>query len=251
MNDASPTSLVRYDAMCRAIDAAFEVDEVKDIRDKAAALEQLAAVRGHCFWFPQSCGVYVFDHPEGVLYVGESRNLRKRLTSGHERGYLRRSIDVRCRALVCANHKQVERWLIAELMPVLNGISEQTRRRRPRMPHKTPEEVDSDTGHMWSELFGADDWSRTFDPTARIARGHLAFRYEPRSKPSEPELFEGLQLRYPVVHGHDEEPRYVLRDLLSDTDVGWNVSRLRAGGQAKPDHADALEAWNASRRASA
>ena len=42
MNDASPTSLVRYDAMCRAIDAAFEVDEVKDIRDKAIALETYA-----------------------------------------------------------------------------------------------------------------------------------------------------------------------------------------------------------------
>jgi hypothetical protein len=36
------TSLVRYDAMCRAIDAAHEVDEVKDIRDKAAALEHYA-----------------------------------------------------------------------------------------------------------------------------------------------------------------------------------------------------------------
>ena len=42
MNDASPTNLVRYDAMCRAIDAAFEVDEVKDIRDKAIALETYA-----------------------------------------------------------------------------------------------------------------------------------------------------------------------------------------------------------------
>jgi hypothetical protein len=31
--------LVRYDAMCRAIDAAYKVDEVKDIRDKAIALE--------------------------------------------------------------------------------------------------------------------------------------------------------------------------------------------------------------------
>lgn len=29
----------RYDAMCRAIDAAYEVDEVKDIRDKARAME--------------------------------------------------------------------------------------------------------------------------------------------------------------------------------------------------------------------
>ena len=31
-----------YDAMCRAIDAAFEVDEVKDIRDKARAFEVYA-----------------------------------------------------------------------------------------------------------------------------------------------------------------------------------------------------------------
>lgn len=33
------SQLIRYDAMCRAIDAAYEVDEVKDIRDKAVALE--------------------------------------------------------------------------------------------------------------------------------------------------------------------------------------------------------------------
>lgn len=39
MNDAGPTSLVRYDEMCRAIDAAYEVDEVKHIRDQAIAWE--------------------------------------------------------------------------------------------------------------------------------------------------------------------------------------------------------------------
>jgi hypothetical protein len=33
------TQLVRYDAMVRAIAVAYEVDEVKDIRDKALALE--------------------------------------------------------------------------------------------------------------------------------------------------------------------------------------------------------------------
>src|SRR4051812_22892240 len=32
-------SLLRYDEMCRAIDAAYEVDEVSDIRDKARAIE--------------------------------------------------------------------------------------------------------------------------------------------------------------------------------------------------------------------
>jgi hypothetical protein len=36
---ALSTGLVRYDAMCRPIDAAYEVEEVKDIHDKARALE--------------------------------------------------------------------------------------------------------------------------------------------------------------------------------------------------------------------
>ena len=39
MNDTAPFPLVRYDEMCRAIDAAYQVDEVKDIRDKARAME--------------------------------------------------------------------------------------------------------------------------------------------------------------------------------------------------------------------
>lgn len=37
--EAPANQLVRYDEMCRAIGAAYEVDEVKQIRDKAVALE--------------------------------------------------------------------------------------------------------------------------------------------------------------------------------------------------------------------
>src|SRR4051812_40340463 len=33
------SDLVRYDEMCRPIDAAYEVDEVKAVRDKAKAME--------------------------------------------------------------------------------------------------------------------------------------------------------------------------------------------------------------------
>jgi hypothetical protein len=41
LSDAMPeTGLVRYDAMCRAIDAAYEIDEVKDIHDRAVAIER-------------------------------------------------------------------------------------------------------------------------------------------------------------------------------------------------------------------
>jgi hypothetical protein len=43
--DDPGTGLVRYDAMCRAIDAAYEVDEVKAIHDTAAML-QAADARG-------------------------------------------------------------------------------------------------------------------------------------------------------------------------------------------------------------
>jgi hypothetical protein len=38
------SELVRYDAMCRAIDAAFEVDEVKAIHDQAQMLQAAARV---------------------------------------------------------------------------------------------------------------------------------------------------------------------------------------------------------------
>ena len=38
------SELVRYDAMCRAIDAAYAVDEVKAIHDKAAMLQAAARV---------------------------------------------------------------------------------------------------------------------------------------------------------------------------------------------------------------
>jgi hypothetical protein len=42
VHQTKPASLVRYDAMCRAIEAAYEVDEVKTIRDQAIALETYA-----------------------------------------------------------------------------------------------------------------------------------------------------------------------------------------------------------------
>jgi hypothetical protein len=41
---AQVTELVRYDAMCRAIDAAYAVDEVKAIHDQAAMLQAAARV---------------------------------------------------------------------------------------------------------------------------------------------------------------------------------------------------------------
>ena len=111
--------LVRYDAMCRAIDAAYEVDEVKDIRDKARAVASLESANDlYPCLPPRLPGVYVFDGMAGALYVGESRNLRK----------------------------QVERWLIDELKPSLNGVSEHMRGMQPRDSRSFDE--------IWDEFFG-------------------------------------------------------------------------------------------------
>ena len=138
--------LVRYDAMCRAIDAAYEVDEVKDIRDKARAVASLESANDlYPCLPPRLPGVYVFDGMAGALYVGESRDLRNRLR-GHERGYLRRQVGVRLRMIVCRNHKQVERWLIDELKPSLNGVSEHMRGMQPRDSRSFDE--------IWDEFFG-------------------------------------------------------------------------------------------------
>jgi len=61
------------------------------------------------------------------------------------------------------------------------------------------------------------------------------------------ERFTGvLQQRYPGARSGG----YVLRDSMSAEDVNFNVRRLRKEGGAKLDHADALELWDRTRRAS-
>jgi hypothetical protein len=51
------TKLVKYDAMCRAIDAAYKVDEVKVIRDKAIALEHYTRLAHNVEAERQACEI--------------------------------------------------------------------------------------------------------------------------------------------------------------------------------------------------
>src|SRR5262245_53703443 len=51
------SGLVRYDAMCRAIEAAHEVDEVKDIKDKARAIEVYARQAKNTTAEAQACRI--------------------------------------------------------------------------------------------------------------------------------------------------------------------------------------------------
>jgi len=62
------------------------------------------------------------------------------------------------------------------------------------------------------------------------------------------ELFSGqLQTHYPKARKRGEEPVYIPREAMTRDDVRFNCERLRKSGQARFDHADALEAWDERR----
>lgn len=64
------------------------------------------------------------------------------------------------------------------------------------------------------------------------------------------QLFPDLQWRYPIARTvPGEEPVYVQLERLTETDVIYNVNRLRNEANAKLKHADALDFWHRQRRA--
>ena len=70
------TSLARYDAMCRAIDAAYAVDEVKDIRDKAKALEQYNRQAQNVEAERQACEIRLRAERKAGKLLGEMENAK-------------------------------------------------------------------------------------------------------------------------------------------------------------------------------
>jgi hypothetical protein len=83
----------------------------------------------------------------------------------------------------------------------------------------------------------------------QIARSLLRKKFEPKDGGRKDDLFPELQWRYPTARtADDDDPTYILRDLMSGEDVTYNVARLRAEADAKNKHADALEAWHRDRK---
>lgn len=85
----------------------------------------------------------------------------------------------------------------------------------------------------------------------QLARSILATRLE-KAEPGHVDqhpLFPNLQAHYPsAVLSASHEPEYVRLELMTDDDVAFNVDRLRKEAASKLKHADALQAWAASRR---
>jgi hypothetical protein len=84
----------------------------------------------------------------------------------------------------------------------------------------------------------------------QIARSFCRRHFDPTER-TEDDLFpETLQERYPRREFNPSgEAEYVLRDLLTPSDIAYNVERLRREASAKLKHADALEARAAIRLA--
>ena len=90
----SITALVRYDSMCRAIAAAYEVDEVKDIRDKALAIETYARQAKNTEAERQACEIKLrAERKAGRLLAEREKAKGIRLEGRSPGGDYRRSDD--------------------------------------------------------------------------------------------------------------------------------------------------------------
>lgn len=81
------TQLVRYDAMCSAIAAAYSLDEVKDIHDKARALEMYARQAKNTEAERQACEIRLrAERKAGVLssQMETAQGRRTDITSCHD-----------------------------------------------------------------------------------------------------------------------------------------------------------------------
>lgn len=86
------------------------------IKDALDALHR----QPHCTDVPALSGVYTFEASGVTWYVGESVNLKNRLSTHEFDIYLRKAANLKLKVLVCSNHKEVERWLIDALKPPFN-----------------------------------------------------------------------------------------------------------------------------------
>ena len=81
----------------------------------------------------------------------------------------------------------------------------------------------------------------------QIAREACRDKWETDADRDRHPMFPDLQWRYPVPREIGAEPVYVLLEHLTDSDVAYNVARLRADAAARLKHADALEEWGKGR----
>ena len=129
-------SLIKYDEMCRAIDQAFEVDEVKDIRDKAMAFEAYCKQARNTEAERRACEIRLrAERKAGALLAEKERAQGRRSdlqTSSNggaksfkeqldEHGISKRSAE-RWQQLAAVSEDEFEAALAAPEKPTTSGI---------------------------------------------------------------------------------------------------------------------------------
>lgn len=78
-------NLAKYDAMCRAIDQAYRVDEVKDLRDKALALEAYAKQAKNTEAERRACEIRLRAERKAGQLLQQMAKSKERQTRGGDR----------------------------------------------------------------------------------------------------------------------------------------------------------------------
>ncbi|SRR5258708_969021 len=144
---AKPSSLARYEAMCRAIEAAYKVDEVKDIRDQAIALEVYARQAHNTEAERKACEIRLrAERKAGALSAkleksaggrpGKTRATRDRVSTKAEQLHAAGVTPRQAKSwekLAAVPEKEFEMALEDQTAkPTTNGIIKANRRRRGR-----------------------------------------------------------------------------------------------------------------------
>lgn len=148
--------LVRYDAMCHAIAAAYEVDEVKDIRDKALALETYARLAQNVEAERQACEIRLRAERKAgqLLRARDKAKGGQPYQSGHMIGSgpvplaelgISRNQSSQWQRLARVPDDEFERHLAAD-RPTTNGIVSA------HAPEPAPDAVDPRALWLWGRL---------------------------------------------------------------------------------------------------
>jgi hypothetical protein len=156
-----PVQLVRYDAMVRAIDAAYAVDEVKDIRDKALALQVYAHQAQNHEAERQASRIRIRAERKAGQLLAQMNKAKGAREPGTNRG-LTRSCETTASTLadLGVSRDQSSRWqklaevpdqdfekALADLtaMPTTNGVLRATQEPKPNP-------VSNDALRLWDQL---------------------------------------------------------------------------------------------------
>jgi hypothetical protein len=88
----------------------------------------------------------------------------------------------------------------------------------------------------------------------QMSRSVLAKQYDPEdgdeSEAYQGDMFSGhLQTRYPIPRKRDDEPIYKPREVLTTSELDWNIAQLEKSAHARLRHADALRLYRDQRAA--